>query len=95
MYEQIQYQPFSMPVGTPDDWVEPSYVEAWFGQQFYADPPIYPPDGDWFGDRHQFMFFTMQLSTPTFGPDGDGTFQGPATFDILEGAADFELRTPE
>tara|TARA_R110000751_G_scaffold23721_4_gene65373 strand:- start:10 stop:459 length:450 start_codon:yes stop_codon:yes gene_type:complete len=30
-----------------------------------------------------------------FGPDGDGTVQGPSIFDIPEGPADFELRTPE
>ena len=40
-------------------------------------------------------YFSLQLfDNIHFGPDGVDTFQGSA-FDILEGSADFELRTPE
>lgn len=40
--------------------------------------------------------FSLQLfDTIHFGPDGVDTFQEPSTFNIIEGPADFELRTPE
>lgn len=48
------------------------------------------------GDISNQPYFSLQLfDNIHFGSDGDDTFQGPSTFDILEGAADFELRTPE
>ena len=41
-------------------------------------------------------YLSLQLfDNVHFSPDAFGTFQGPATLDILEGAADFDLRPPE
>ena len=49
-----------------------------------------------FGDISNMPYFTFQsFDQIHFGPNGVDTFQGPATFNILEGPADFELRTPE
>lgn len=48
--------------------------------------------------RHYWLqpYFELQLFPNIhFGPDGTDDFQGPADFEILEGAATFELRTPE
>lgn len=40
--------------------------------------------------------FSLQLfDNIHFGPDGTDAFKGPATFEILEGDGDFEIRTPE
>jgi len=48
------------------------------------------------GDIANIPYFYLQLfDNIHFGPDGVDTFQGPSAFEILEGAADFELRTPE
>jgi hypothetical protein len=40
-------------------------------------------------------YFALQLTVGVhFDPNASGVFQGPATFDILEESADFELRVP-
>jgi hypothetical protein len=48
------------------------------------------------GDIANMPYFSLQLfANIHFGPDGVDTFQGPSLFEILEGPADLELRTPE
>ena len=47
-------------------------------------------------DISNMPYFTLQFfDNIDFGLDGTGDFQGPADFEILEGPATFELRTPE
>jgi len=48
-----------------------------------------------YGDIANMPYFNLALFSPTrFGPNSDGAISGPTTFDIIEGANDFELRTP-
>lgn len=48
------------------------------------------------GDIANIPYLALQLSIGIhFAPDGTGAFQGPDDFDILEGSATFEIRTPE
>lgn len=48
------------------------------------------------GDISNMPYFSLQQFVNIhFAPNGDGVFQGPSVFDILEGPSDFELRTPE
>ena len=77
----------------PSDQVNPVYYEAWQNQSATLTP-IYPSQYV-YGDISNMPYFLLQLTVGIhFDPDASGVFQGPATFDILEGSADFELRVP-
>lgn len=69
---------------------------SWAGQQ--AQDTLMPNYDPRFigGDIANIPYLALQLSLGIhFAPDGTGAFQGPGDFDILEGSATFEIRTPE
>jgi hypothetical protein len=80
---------------------EPStlFESAWLPGMGQQEPaalmPVYN-ERQIFGDIANIAYSTLQLfANVHFGPDGTDAFKGPSTFDILEGDADFEIRTPE
>ena len=105
----VQVQDENPVLAIPYYWLQPYFAfqadpgtlfeAVWFpgiGQQMQeALMPVYD-ERYLSGDISNMPYLSLQLFDPRhFGPDGDGTFQGPSKFDILEGPGDFELRTPE
>ena len=92
-WEVLQYpqREFGPPSGPEDFFDRATLVAVFDNLKQSSSQPVIPPDVYYYWQPYFVLQLTLGIH---FDPDASGVFQGPATFDILEGSADFELRVP-
>ncbi len=76
-----KHESFFYQAGDPDESTEPRYHEAW--QNLSTTTPVMREPADVFGRRYGFEYFFIQLSTPTFLPDGTGVVGPTSTEEVF------------
>ena len=92
-WEVLQYpsREFSPPTGPEDAFDRAIMVAVLDNLKQSSSQPVIPPDAYYYWMPYFFLQLIVGIH---FDLNASGVFQGPATFDILEGSADFELRVP-